>query len=93
MNKIMLINRINQGDHSEEKKKVFFSIGGMNIASIENKIMDALHKAGFIKKDNLVLKYNGIQLKIKTQDIPKVNKLLVEEGIDIYSIFELYDPD
>ena len=30
MNKIMLINRLNPQDHSEEKKKTFFTIGGMN---------------------------------------------------------------
>lgn len=93
MNKIMLINRINPQDYSEEKKKIFFSIGGMDIITVENKILDALDKAEFTKKDNLVLKYNGIQLKVNIQEIPEVVKLLTEEGIKIYSIFELYNPD
>lgn len=92
MNKIMLINRINPDDSSDDKKKIFFSLGGMKLASVENKIMDTLNNAGFVEKDNLVLKYNGIQLKIRTQDIPKVAKLLIEEDINIYSIFELYNP-
>lgn len=93
MNKIMLINRINPQDYSTEKKKVFFSIGGMNITSVENRIFDVLHKNGFTQKDNLVLKYNGIELEINTQEIPKVVKILSEEDIAIYSIFELYNPD
>lgn len=92
MNKIMLMNRINPQDYSKEKKKIFFSVGGMSITAVENKILDVLHKEGFIKKDNLVLKYNGIELKINTQEIPKVVKLLTKEDIDIYSIFELYNP-
>lgn len=92
MNKIMLMNRINPQDYSKEKKKIFFSIGGMNITAVENKILDALHKEGFIKEDNLVLKYNGIELKIRIQEIPEVVKLLTKEDIAIYSIFELYNP-
>ena len=39
MNKIMLINRLNPQDYTEEKKKIFFSLGGMNIPKIENKIL------------------------------------------------------
>lgn len=93
MNKIMLINRISPQDYSKEKKKIFFSIGGMNISAVENKVLDALQGAGLIQQDNLVIKYNGIELKITIQEIPRVVKLLVGEGIAIYSIFELYDPN
>ncbi len=93
MNKIMLINRISPEDYSKEKKKIFFSIGGMNISAVENKVLDALQGAGLIQQDNLVIKYNGIELKITIQEIPRVVKLLVGEGIAIYSIFELYDPN
>lgn len=93
MNKILLINRINPQDNSQEKKKIFFSIGGMNITTVENRILDALHKKGFIQKNNFVLKYNGIELKITIQEIPEVVKLLAKEDIAIYSIFELYNPE
>ena len=93
MNKILLINRINPEDYSKEKKKMFFSIGGMHITAVESRILDALHKEGFIDRDNLVLKYNGIELKITTQEIPEVVKLLIKENVPIYSIFELYNPD
>ncbi|MDR7857681.1 hypothetical protein [Tissierella sp.] len=93
MNKIMLINRLNPQDYTEEKKKIFFSLGGMNIPKVENKIIDALHNSGIIGLNDLVLKYNGIELNITTQQIPNVVKLLCKENISIYSIYQFYNPD
>lgn len=93
MNKILLINRINPEDYTEEKKKVFFSLGGMNITAVENKIIDILKNIEFIGSNDLVLKYNGIELNITTQQIPKVIKLLAQDDIQIYNVFQLYNPD
>ncbi len=93
MHKILLINRINPQDYSEEKRKVFFSIGGMNITSVENKIIEILKKTEFVKSTDLVLKYNGIELDITTQQIPHIIKMLSEEDIYIYNVFQLYNPE
>lgn len=93
MNKIMLINRLNPQDYTEEKKKIFFSIGGMNVPSIENKLIDVLNKSGIVKQSDIVLKYNGVELNLTTQQIPNVVKLLCKEDISIYSIYEYYNPD
>ena len=93
MNKILLINKLDPQDYTEEKKKVFFSIGGMNITSIENKIIDILKKSGIIESNDLVLKYNGIELNIVTQKIPQVIKLLSQDNIKIYNVFQLYNPE
>ena len=93
MNKILLISRINPQDQTEEKKKIFFSIGGMNITAVENKIIDTLSNSEFINQDDLVLKYNGIELNINTQTIPKIIKLLSEADIEIYNVFQLYNPE
>lgn len=93
MNKIMLINRLNPQDYTEEKKKIFFSIGGMNVPSIENKLIDILNNSGIVKQNDIVLKYNGIELNLTTQQIPNVIKLLCKEDISIYSIYEYYNPD
>lgn len=92
MNKILLINKINPQDYTEEKKKIFFSIGGMNITSIENKIIDILNNNDIIESNELVLKYNGIELDIHTQQIPQVIKLLSQDNINIYNVFQLYNP-
>lgn len=93
MNKIMLINRLNPQDYTEEKKKIFFSLGGMNIPSVENKIVDIMHKSGLVGLNDLILKYNGIELNITTQKIPSIVKLLCKENISIYSIYQFYNPD
>lgn len=93
MNKILLISRLNPQDYTEEKKKIFFSIGGMNITTIENKIIDILKKSGIIESDDLVLKYNGIELNMTTQKIPEVIRLLSQDDIKIYNVFQLYNPE
>ncbi|MBU5256275.1 hypothetical protein [Tissierella praeacuta] len=93
MNKIMLISKLNPQDYTEEKKKIFFSLGGMNIPTIENKIIDVLHKSGLVGLNDIVLKYNGIELNITTQQIPSIVRLLCNENISIYSIYQFYNPD
>lgn len=93
MNDILLINKISPQDYSNEKKKVFFLLGGMNISKIENKVVDVLHNEGKIDLKDIVLKYNGVELNIATQDIPNIVKLLCKENISIYSIYQVYNPD
>ncbi len=93
MNKIMLINRIDPQDNTKEKKKIFFVIGEMNKTSTENKLIDIIYNLNIMKSEDLILKYNGIELNITTQEIPMIIKELVNEGILIYSIYQNYDPD
>lgn len=93
MNKIMLISKLNPQDYTDEKKKIFFSLGGMNIPTIENKIIDILNKSKLVGYNDIVLKYNGIELNITTQQIPNIVKLLCKENISIYSIYQFYNPD
>ncbi|NLV89272.1 MAG: hypothetical protein GX021_07930 [Tissierellia bacterium] len=93
MNDILLISKLSPQDYSNEKRKVFFVLGGMNIAKVENKVVDLLLQEGKMDYKDIVLKYNGVELNVKTQDIPNVVKLLSKENISIYSIFQIYDPD
>ena len=93
MNKILLINRLDPQDYSQEKNKVFFMIGGMNIPSVENRLIDVINNSNIIKPEDMVLKYNGIELRISTQQIPAVAKLLNNENFSIYGIYQLYNPD
>ena len=93
MNKILLISRLNPQDYTKEKKRIFFSIGGMNITSVEDKIIDILINGENIESNDLVLKYNGIELNINTQEIPKVIKYLSQDDIKIYNVFQRYNPE
>lgn len=93
MNETLLINRINPQDHSPAKKKIFFLIGNINLPIIEDKLVRSINETSLIDdKNNIVFKYNGIELNICTQKIPEVTKLLINAGICIYSIFETYNP-
>lgn len=93
MNKILLINRTEPQDDSEEKKKIFFTIGEMNSLAVENKIVDILHREGITGVNDIILKYNGIEINITVQQIPNIVKLLCKENISIYGIYQLYNPD
>ncbi|NLV77196.1 MAG: hypothetical protein GX023_09630 [Tissierellia bacterium] len=93
MNKILLINRINPQNYSNTKNKVFFMIGGMNIPTVENRLMDVINDSNMVKPEDMVLKYNGIELNITVQQIPAIVKLLCDESFSIYGIYQLYNPD
>ncbi|MCF6459959.1 hypothetical protein [Clostridium sp. Cult3] len=93
MNKILLINRIDPQDYSNTKNKVFIMIGGMNIPAVENRLIDVINDSNIVEPDDMVLKYNGIELNITIQQIPAIVKLLCDESFSIYGIYQLYNPD
>lgn len=92
MNKVLLINRINTKEFQEEKKRIFFLIGDIEKDNNENYLMDTLNKVDFLIKKDIVYKYNGVEICMQERHIPQIIKTLVQAGIDIYSIYELYDP-
>lgn len=92
MNEILLINRTNPKDFSNKKNKMCFIIGGMNIPSVENRLIELLNKSGVLGFNDITYKYNGVELNITTQQIPTIIKLLVDKNISIYGIFEVYNP-
>ncbi len=93
MNDILLISRLSPQDYSNEKRKVFFVLGCMNISKIENKVVDILHNESKVDLKDIIVKYNGVELNIPTQEIPNIIKHLCKENISIYSIFQIYNPD
>lgn len=92
MNDILLINRINHNDFSSEKKKVFFQIGLINLPKVKNKLMDIIDSNRLIDKEDVIYKYNGIEVNILTQSIPILVKLLSENNIPLYGVFAIYNP-
>ena len=92
MNKVLLINRINTNSFKEDKRRIFFVIGNMKKENTENYLMDTVNAIEFLSKEDIIYKYNGVEILMKEENIPKVNKVLINADIDIYSIYELYDP-
>lgn len=92
MYKTLLINRVNPQDFTKQKKFIFFLIGDMNIPSVEGKLIDVLNNSGLLDIDEIIYKYNGIELNIDVQKVPEITKLLAKEDISIYSIYEIYNP-
>ena len=92
MNKILLIDRLDPQDYSCTRNKVFFMIGGMNIPDVENRLIDVINDSNIIKLEDMILKYNGIELNISVQQIPIIAKLLGNNNFSIYGIYQLYNP-
>ena len=92
MNKILLINRINTNDLQKDKKRIFFLIGDIEKGNTEAHLMDILNNIDFLDNGDIVYKYNGVEISMQEKHIPKIIKLLMDAIIDIYSIYELYDP-
>ncbi len=92
MNNILLINRIDYKDYSGKKTKVFFLIGEMDTPYVKQKLMDILDGSRIVDKSEVVYKYNGVELGILVQSIPIIIKMLSDSGINIYSVYAVYNP-
>ncbi len=93
MYKTLLVNRVNPQDYTGIKKRIFFLIGDMNNPTIELKLVEVLKRSGYLDLQDVVYKYNGVELNIDVQKIPEVIKHLAKEDISIYSIYEIYTPN
>jgi hypothetical protein len=94
MNQVLLINRINTNDNSIIKRRISFILGGINLSSMEDKLIDTINNSGLIDDSNDVLyKYNGVEISMSTQTIPKIVRLLANANIPIYSVYEVYNSD
>lgn len=90
--KTLLINRIDHCDQSDEVKSIFFTVKNIGIPMIENKIIDIVQSIENVQVDDMVLKYNGFEIGTPTKNIPLIIKELSRNDIDIYSVYEVYDP-
>lgn len=92
MNEILLINRIDYKDYSGKKQRIFFQIGGMNLPKVEENLTSVLNLSRLVEKEDIIFKYNGVELNILTQSIPIIVKLMTESNLSIYSVYAIYDP-
>ncbi len=76
-----------------KRRRSFFILGGMNIPTVEEKLINILNESGILGVDDILYKYNGVELDISVQQIPVIIKLLTNNNISIYSVYEIYDPE
>lgn len=67
-------------------------IGELNDPMVENRLIDVLHESGMVGENDFIFKYNGVELNITIQQIPKMVNKLSSNGFHIYSVFERYNP-
>ncbi|MDX9916404.1 MAG: hypothetical protein RBT15_00130 [Gudongella sp.] len=92
MNEILLINRVNFKDYSGKKQRVFFLIGGMNLPKVEETLAQILDSSRLVDKEDVVFKYNGVEVSILTQSIPILIKAMSDHNLSLYSVYSPYDP-
>lgn len=92
MNKVLLINRIDTKKFRDEEKRMFFLVDESKSQCVQEHLIDILDGTELIPKENIIYKYNGVEILMKEEDIPKIIKILMEANVNIYSIYQLYDP-
>ncbi len=92
MNDILLVNKINPKDYSTKKQKVFFQIGGVNLPKNEERLHNVLKSSRLVSQEDVIYKYNGIEINVLVQSIPIIIRLLSENNISVYSVYGIYDP-
>ncbi len=91
MNNVLLINRIKPNSEDTTKINVTFVVEGMHDDEICDKIIQTIDQCGFILLEDLIIKYNGINLNLAISNIPKVMRLLAMEGFNVFGVYSLYD--
>lgn len=91
MYKTLLINELNTADVSDDEVEVFFLIGKMN--DVRDKLMDLLNSCESDYCGKCLFKYNGFVISLAIKNIPVVLKFLTDNGIEIFGVYGLYDPD
>ena len=89
MFKTLLINQLNTADKNDIRK-IFFLLGNMD--DIRNDLLEVFNKKDSKYYGKITFRYNGISIIMSTNEIPDVIRKLIEMNIDIYSVYEAYEP-
>lgn len=89
---VVLINRINPDNNIDEERRISFIIGNMNDGDTIDRLVSTISNFDGITGDDVLYKYDGVEINIKKSKIPKMVKSLIDNNIDIYSLYEVYDP-
>ena len=90
MNDVLLINRIIPGGTPEKARNMTFILGDMHDIQFADKVADLIQETGFSFDENVILKYNGVEIRMLEQDIPEMIRIFNQKGIDVYGVYHLY---
>lgn len=90
MNDVLLIKN-NISTEPDVIQKVTFAIHGLDGIGKVNEVLDAIFHQDFEQIENVILKYNGVDIEMHTAKIPQMIRHLSDHGIEIYGVHVLYD--
>ena len=90
MNNVLLINRIIPTIDDDRICNVTFVIADMHLQEVHDKIIKVICSSEYMDFNNPEISYNGFTTKQKAKIIPEIMKLLVENNLRVYGVYDLY---
>lgn len=89
MLKTQLVNKFDTADQ-ESIRNMFFLIGDM--MSHREELMDSFNNLNSEYYGRVTFEYSGMTIRLRTSEIPKVIRYILQKDIDIYSVYEVFKP-
>lgn len=90
MNDVLLINRIIPGQTPNKQRRMTFVLGDMHDMERAEKVIDLLQASQFAIGNNLIVKYNGVEMLMEEENIPAVLRLFMDNDVDVYGVYHMY---
>ena len=90
MNNVLLINRIIPTIDDNRVCNITFVIADMHLQEVHDKIIKVIDSSEYMDLNNTEINYNGFTTKQKAKLIPEIMKLLVENNLKAYGVYDLY---
>lgn len=90
MNDVLLINRIVPGQSPNHQRKMTFILGDMHNIELAERVIDILQESEYVIGNNIIVKYNGVEVLVEESAIPKVVRLFMDNDIDVYGVYHMY---
>lgn len=90
MNDVLLIHRIIPGETPEKARNLTFILGDMHDVHFADRVADLVHGTEIPLDGNVILKYNGVEIRMLERDIPQMVELFCQNGISVYGVYQLY---
>ena len=90
MNNVLLINRIIPTIDDDRICNITFVISDMHLQEVHDKIIKVIDSSDYMDLSNTEINYNGFTTKQKARLIPEIMKVLVENKLKVYGVYDLY---